>query len=150
ALQRIVGHPVVRFLASQGEGWIMRWPVHHKREGESLTTLPAIVGPDAYIVIWVSFTALLDLIENRPRILHVKHRQPPHLPIAVAWMGIISELDVDRPAIVQAVLYLHANLVVGQRWQEGKCSLGQMKSHIGNSSMYNLACGKFSCLCRDQ
>src|SRR6266566_4844115 len=114
----------MRLLTRQGKAWIMGWPVHNKRDGKGLTALPAVVGPHSNVVIRVGFTALVDLIEDGRRIHYVEHRQPPHFPIRIAWMRIISEFDVNRPVIVQTVLHLHPNLIVGQRWQERKCSLG--------------------------
>src|SRR2546421_1756421 len=84
-------------------------------------------------MIWVCPPALVDLIQDRRRVLHIKHRQSPHLPVGIAWVGVIGELYIDRPVVVQTVLHLHANLVIGQRRQEGKRSLGQVKSHNGTS-----------------
>ena len=111
----------------------MSWPVHNERKSKGLTALLAVVGTYPDIVIRVGFTALVDLIENRRRVFHVEHWQPPHFPVGIAGVWIVSELYVDRPIVVQAIFCLQANLVVSQRRQEGKGSLGQMKSHTRNS-----------------
>src|SRR5260370_35644539 len=83
--------------------------------------------------MWVGSAALVDFVEDRSGVLLVKHRQSPHLPVCIARMGIVGELDIERPIVVQTVVHLHAYLVVGQRRQKGKRSLCQVKSHDGHS-----------------
>src|SRR6266702_134447 len=120
-------------LTQQAETRIVRRSVHNERESNRLPSLAAVISTHADIVMRVGFAALVDLMQNRRWILFIKHWQSPHLPIGVARMGIIGELYIDGPVVVQTVLHLLTNLVVGQRWQEGNRSLRKMKSHIRNS-----------------
>src|SRR6266568_8383536 len=133
-MQGVAHDTVMGLLAGQPEARILWRPVHDERDGDGLTTLTAVVGAHPDIVTGVGFAALVDLIQNCCRVLDVKHRQSPHLPVAVARMGIVGELYIYRPIIVKAILYLLADLIVGQWRQEGKCSLRQVKSHSNKSS----------------
>src|SRR6266487_3805879 len=132
-VQRVVYNAIVHVLPRQAEAGIVGWPVDDKRERERLTPLAAIVGAHADVMVRVGPAALVDLVQNRCRVFHIEHGQAPHLPVAVARVRIIGELYIDGPAIVQAVLYLQADLVVAQIRQEGKRALCQMKCHESSS-----------------
>src|SRR5579859_2500004 len=132
-MQGIANDAVVRLLARQAKARIVRWSVHDKRKSDGLAALATVVSAHPDIVIWVGPAALVDLIQDRCRVLLVEHRQPPHLPVGITWVRVVGELNVERPVVVQAILYLHTNLVIGQRRQEGKCSLRQVKSHSVHS-----------------
>src|SRR2546421_5169501 len=124
-------------LAEQMKARIVRRSVHNERETNRLTTFTAVVGTYPDIVIRIVSTTLVNLLHDAYRIFHVKHRQSPHLPVGIARMGIVGKLYIYRPIIVKTILYLLADLVVGQWRQEGKGSLRKVKSHSNKSSFLN-------------
>ena len=48
----------------------------------------------------------------------VEHRMRPHVPIGIAGVRIVRKFETDRPAIVDAILYLPGNLIVREIGQE--------------------------------
>src|ERR1700682_5106156 len=132
-MQGIADDAVVGLLAREAKARIVRWPVHDERQRDGLAALATVVGTHADIVLGVGCAALVDGMQDGRRVLLVEHWQSPHLPVVVAGMRVVGEFDIDGPVIVQAVLYLQANLVIGQLRQEGKGSLRQVKSHDGYS-----------------
>src|SRR5438874_1473983 len=122
-MQGVAHDTVMGLLTGQAETRIVWRPVHDEREGDALAPLAAVVDTYPDIVMRVGFATLVDRIENGHRIPDVKHWQSPHFPVGVARMGIVGKFYVDGPVVVQTVLYLHTDFVVGQRRQEGKGSL---------------------------
>ena len=114
AMQGIPYDAIMSILAEQMKARIVRRSVHNERETNRLTTFTAVVGTYPDIVIRIVSTALVNLMHDAYRIFHVKHRQSPHLPVGIARMGIVGELYIYRPIIVKAILYLLADLIVGQ------------------------------------
>jgi hypothetical protein len=73
-MQRIADNTVMYFLTGQAEAGIVRRSVYDEREGDGLAAFAAVVGTHPDIVIWVGSTALVDLIQDCSRILHVKQK----------------------------------------------------------------------------
>ena len=69
AMECIADNTIMCFLARQTKARIVGWSVHDEREGDSLPTLAAIVCTHPNIMMRVGSAALIDLIQNRSRVL---------------------------------------------------------------------------------
>ncbi len=76
-------------------------------------------------------SALGELGHDPGGVVQVEHGVAPHVPVGVARVRVVGVLDRDRPLVVEAVLELSADLVVGQVGQEGEGSL--CDAHGGSS-----------------
>ena len=52
----------------------------------------------------------LELHQDALGVVEVEHRQAPHLPVGVARMRVVGELQSPRPAVLGAVLDLGEDL----------------------------------------
>ena len=75
------------------------------------------------------FAAGGDLEHDAGGVAHVEHRHAEHVPISVARVRVVGVLDADRPALVEAVFDLLADLFVAQIRQKREGALGD--SHDG-------------------
>ena len=73
---------------------------------------------EADVFVAMQLAAFAELDQDALGVPEIEHRQAPHLPIGVPGMRIVGVFEVHRPAVVQAILHLRENLIVGQIGQE--------------------------------
>src|SRR5919106_2724236 len=125
-VQRVPDHPVSALFAVEPEPGLVRRPVDDEAQRRGLPPVPAVVPVHLDVVVRERLAAGVDLEHDGGRVLEIEHRQPPHLPVRVARMRIVRVLHGHRPAVVETVLDLRLDLLVGERWQVGKRPLGHV------------------------
>ena len=136
-VQRVLDAPVRGLLPVQPEAWLVGGPVDDEAQRGRLPAEARVVCHDPDVVVGVGGPAGGDLVQARRGVGDVEHRQPPHLPQHVARMRVVGELDRHRPALVNGVLDLGADLVVGEVGQVGERALGD--PHEGSSQDVGVA-----------
>ena len=123
-MQRVTDLPVRDLLPVQPEPGLGGWPAHDKAERGCLPPEPRVVGHHPHVLAGAGGPARRDLVHARGRVGYLEHRQAPHLPDDVARVRVIGELDRYRPALVDGVLDLRHDLIVGEIGQVGERALG--------------------------
>src|SRR5262249_45360259 len=123
-LRRIPHGAAGRLLTLEPEAGLVGWPVDDEGELDRFPARRSVEGDDADIAVAIDPAAIRELQHQRRRVRAVEHRVTPHLPIGVARMAVVGEVQADRPAIVDAVLDLSPDLVVAEVGEEGKGALG--------------------------
>ena len=85
-------------------------PVDDEGDPHRFPAMAGIEAEDADVAVAIDLAALVELHHHAGGVLEIEHRQAPHLPIGVAGMRIVGELDVHRPALVEAILHLRGDL----------------------------------------
>src|SRR5947209_5408105 len=112
--------PVVALLPLQPEARLMLGPLDDEAQRRRLPPQGAVVRVDPDVLLGVGLAAAGDLEQDRRGVAHLEHRQAPHVPQKVAGVGVVGVLDRDRPAVVDAVLHLGLDLLVGEGRQVGE------------------------------
>src|ERR1700756_3405069 len=86
--------------------------VDDEGDPDRLPSVARIEARNADVAIAVDAPAVVELLHDAGRIAQVEHWQSPHLPIGVAGMRVVGELDVHGPTLVQAILNLSRDLLV--------------------------------------
>src|SRR5271165_2775029 len=131
------------FLAVKPEAGLMLRPVDDEGEAHRLPAVRGIEAGDADIAVAIDAPAVSELLHDPCGIAQVEHRQAPHLPIGVAGMRIVGELDVHRPALVETILDLASDLLVGQIGKKREAALGNAHG-LGPFRWQGLSNGKAS------
>ncbi len=63
-------------------------------------------------------------------VAQVEHRRAPHLPVRIARVRVISELDAQSPLLVECVLHLFANLFIGEVRKKREGALGNAHDEV--------------------
>src|SRR6185369_2459912 len=105
-------------LALKSESRLLLRAIDDKGYPYRLPAVARIESADANVTVAVYAAAFGKLLHDAGRIAQIEHRQPPHLPIGVARMGIVGEFDVHRPSLFETILDLRRDLIVGQVRQE--------------------------------
>src|SRR6202165_4843974 len=113
-MKRVANDAIFRLLPFQPKARLVSGPVDDELQaGRLLRELGVVQGhPD--IEVGERFATPLHLIESRRCILDVEHRHAPHLPVDVPRMRVVGELHRRSPAMVDPVLDLDLDLLVGQ------------------------------------
>src|ERR1700751_4131981 len=113
-----------RLLAVEPEARLDLRPVDDEGEAHRLPTVRGVEAGDTDVAIAIDPPAVGEFLHDARGVAQVEHRQAPHLPIGVAGMGIVGELKVDRPALVETILDLAPDLLVGEIGKEREAALG--------------------------
>src|ERR1700738_451790 len=100
-----------------------------------------IESRETNITVAIGPAALREFHHHRGSVFYIEHWQAPHLPIGISRMRVVGELDVHRPAVIDAVLRLGSDLSVGQVRQERKTALCQSHEEISPFQTATLAVG---------
>ncbi len=94
--------------------------------------------------MWIGLAAGAHFGHDAGGVVQVEHRHAPHLPVGVAGMRVVGELDAHGPFLAQAIFDLRRNLRVGEIGQEGEGALGyahRISPSIGQSDHTATAVG---------
>src|SRR5215471_11748896 len=117
------------FLTVKAEAGLFLRPVDDEGNTNRLPAVAGIEAGDADVAVAIDAPAIGKLLHDARRVAQIEHRQTPHLPIGIAWMRVVGEFDVHRPALLQAILNLSADLRVGEIGQEREAALGYAHGH---------------------
>src|SRR5690606_10586409 len=95
----IANAPTGSFAARQLEVRLLLWTLHDERQAHRFEATRRVEGVQTDVAPRVRSAASIHFVEHRRRVLHIEHRHAPHLPVGIARMGILSELDRKRPAL---------------------------------------------------
>src|SRR5262245_16241416 len=95
--RRVADVAAGRFLPVEAQSGFVLWPVDDEGDPDRLPTVRGVEAGDADVAVAVDAAAVVELFHDAGRIAQVEHRQSPHLPIGVARMRIVGELDVHGP-----------------------------------------------------
>ena len=106
------------FLALEPEARLLLRPVDDEGNPDRLPTMTGIETRHSNVAIAIGAAAVSEFHHDSCGILQIEHRKTPHLPVDIPWVGIVGEFDVHCPALVEAILDLSRNLLVGEIGQE--------------------------------
>src|SRR6266404_2148204 len=112
------------FVPFKAEARLLLWPVDDERQPHRLPAMAGVESRHPDVAVAVNLAALGQFHHHAGSVAKIKHRQAPHLPEIIAGMRIVGELDVHRPTLLQAILDLARDLLVGEIGQEGETALG--------------------------
>src|SRR5208283_1319522 len=122
--RRVALRTAIDFLPLQLEARLFLRTVGDERQPYAFPSRRRIERREADIrPALVDLAALRQLIQDSSRILEVEHRLAPHVPIGVAGMRVVGELDVHRPTVALAVGDLPGDLLIRQVGQETEGTL---------------------------
>src|SRR5207247_434572 len=117
-------------LSIEPEAWFLLRPVHDEGDTNRLPAVAGVKAADANVAVAVDTAAIREFAHDAGGIAQIEHRQAPHLPIGVAGMRVVGELDIHRPAFLETILNLRRDLLIGEIRQEGKTTLGHTHHQI--------------------
>ena len=106
------------------EAGLVLGPVDDERQPQQFPAMAGIERRHPDVAVAIHLAAFGQFHHHASGVAQVEHRQSPHLPEIVAGVRIVGEFDVHRPALLQAILDLAGNLLVGEIGQERKAALG--------------------------
>src|SRR4051794_18892339 len=135
----VADRATAHLLPHQLELGFLRRAVDDERDPHRFPPMAGVEAAEADVSGAIHSAGFGELHHHAGGVLEIEHRQAPHLPIGVAGMRIVGELDVHGPTIGQAILHLLGDLVVGQIGQEREAALGQL--HVKSPQTVSSAVG---------
>src|SRR3569832_2252224 len=112
-------------------GLFLRTDVN-ERQGRRLLAARAVERGQADVMAGKGLAAIVDLHEEAAGILEIEHGHAEHYPVGVARVRVVGVLDVDRPAVLECVLDLRGDLLVGEIRQKRELTLRDAVASIGH------------------
>src|SRR5579883_386259 len=119
-------------LPREPESRLTRRAIDDEGHARGLPATRRIEGGDANVVVREGLAARIELHEHAGRILQVEHGVAMHFPVGVARVRVIGVLDADGPVVLERIVELPGELLVGEIRQERELPLGEALNAVGH------------------